>query len=146
MPPPNTTEMLSNCHSFHYNVVLGHSGTGALAGLSTPPGERTRVTTCGRVSTVFFPIASGHGHRSPFEAALSRPEVEPEAQGGGRWDWHSLLSTRQRRSLMNKYCVQAPLPNKHFNSQCSSKASVSNDFIMCNYCKRALLCAPRFRL
>lgn len=47
---------------------------------------------------------------------------------------------------MSKYSMQAPLPNKRFNSQCSSKASVSNDFIVCNYRKRALLCAPRFRL
>lgn len=31
--------MLSNCHSFHYNVVLGHSGTGALAGLSHLQGK-----------------------------------------------------------------------------------------------------------
>ena len=55
-------------------------------------------------------------------------EVETE-QTGSR---HPLLSTQQCRILMSKYCMRAPLPNKRFNSQCSSKASVSNDFIMCN--------------
>lgn len=65
-------------------------------------------------SLLFFPIASGHGHRSPFEAALSWPEVEPEAQGGGHWDWHwepaftSLHSTTQEFNEQVQYAGSAP--------------------------------------